>query len=738
MARDKIFSRQATDHSEEFYRESFVSSPLPQIVLDHSGNCCLANQAFKMTFFEDPELECEQDLSLVEKIFLEPGALHSLIDEVLEKDVIRRRKMTLSDCNDHMKEILVFARRVVFQEADAIEFSMMECLNPASHRRDSNWECGQTRLLLDNLDIGLFMVDKQGTIVEINQQVSNLLGPDLKINKGRQYRELFSSLLGMVREPAVLQHRLDYSLKAVNQRPVVELALDEEPVRELDMILFPVWDSSAGLCGWGGMIQDVSEARQQMESKTELLTVLSHDLRIPLATLKGQATALLANFPYWSQAMNTDFLEGINRITDQLIHQVERSLALTRVESSHLGIRPESCSFINILDQALDRMSEALRKHEIRIDLPDSLPDVRVDPERIEEILINLMDNVVRFSSSAKEIRIEGELDEMVLWISITDHGPVIPIDEHKVIFDKSIRTARASGGRGQGLYICRKIVEAHGGTIKVLSPLEGINHGTRVSFSLPLTPEKHIDTDEQPQNQIENLETAGENLRVLVISAEPDSQELFHSILVNNGYLMESASGGMDAVDLVHDSQPDMIVMDWSLPGISGLSLCRNLRRWTDAPILVVTDQINQRDLVAALDAGADDYIARPFDTQVLLARLNALARRRNQRTKDDPDRITIGNLTIDFELLEVWRSGEKLHLTPSEFNLLAVLARHPGQILTYDQLMDHVYDRGENRNRHTLFVHVSRLRKKIESDPDEPALLRTKWGVGYVLSGI
>jgi DNA-binding response OmpR family regulator len=344
---------------------------------------------------------------------------------------------------------------------------------------------------------------------------------------------------------------------------------------------------------------------------------------------------------------------------------------------------------------------------------------------------------VVRYSPSGKRVQIEAELDEMLLWVSITDQGPEIPIDEQKMIFGKSIHAVRGNKGRGQGLYICRKIIEAHGGKFKVVSPLDGIELGTRVSFSLPLTPEQKSYSEEKPQNQMEHLEAAGEGLRVLVVSDAPDFQELFHTILSNNGYLLESASGGLDAVDLVHDTRPDMIVMDWDLSGISGLSLCRNLRRWTDVPILVVTDQTNQRDLVAALDAGADDYIARPFDSKVLLARLNALARRRSQHMNDDRGPITIGDLTIDFESFEVWRSGEMLHLTPSEYNLLAALARHPGQVLTYDQLMNHIYDRGEVQNRHTLFVHVSRLRKKLESNPDEPALLRTKWGVGYVLDG-
>ncbi len=737
MVQGKVSGKQEMIQSEEFFRESFINSPIPQIVVDQSGKCFLSNQAFKRMFLKDPELECDQASVLINSLFVDPGDFRLLIDEVLEKNVIRRREVILSDCNNDSREMLIFARQVFFDGANAIEISMQESSKSLSHRRESYRRFRRIQLLLQNLDVGLFLVDNQGVIIEVTKQAGNLLSPALKIRKGQKYRELFSGLIGIVNEPALLQQRLDYSLKAVNQRPVVEIALTGEPERLLEMTLFPVWEEPSGLYGWGGMIQDVSEARQQVNYQNELLAVLTHDLRIPLATLKGQATALLANFPYWSQAMNTDFLEGINRITDQLIHQVERSLALTRAESSHSGIRPVSCSFINILDQVLHRMTETLHEHDLGVDLPDSLPEVRVDPERIEEILISILDDLARYSPSGKEIRIAGELDEKVLWISITDHGPGIPNDEQRIIFDQSIRAVHGSEGRGQGLYICRKIIEAHGGKLKVVSPLDGIAHGARISFSLPLSPGHLIESEQKSKPRVENQEPEGEGLRVLVVSEAPESQELFHTILSDNGYRMESASGGMDAVDLVHDTQPDLIVMDWGLPGISGLSLCRNLRRWTDVPILVVTDRTNQRDQVAALDAGADDYIARPFDTQVFLARLNALARRRSQRLEDDSAPVTIGDLTIDFESIEVWRSGEKLHLTPSEFNLLAALARHPGQVLTYEQLMNHIFDRGEVQNRHTLFVHISRLRKKLEASADEPALLRTKWGTGYVLDG-
>jgi DNA-binding response OmpR family regulator len=244
------------------------------------------------------------------------------------------------------------------------------------------------------------------------------------------------------------------------------------------------------------------------------------------------------------------------------------------------------------------------------------------------------------------------------------------------------------------------------------------------------------ITTTELPRTRKEpGLEQVPEgDMRVLIVEDEPDFQVLLRTILNEAGYQTEVAPDGQTALDVIQTSPPEMILLDWMLPGMDGLNVCRNIRRWTNAPILMVTSKTSQEDLIKALDAGADDYITKPFRTPELLARIQSAARRREVWADEEPDRFSANGLTINFDAQEVWLHGQRLELTPTELNLLTYMARNRGQVLTYELLLDHLYGTEKKENLHNLFVHVSRLRKKIEPDPEEPRFIITRWGLGYV----
>ncbi|MGD8603221.1 MAG: response regulator transcription factor, partial [Anaerolineales bacterium] len=200
-------------------------------------------------------------------------------------------------------------------------------------------------------------------------------------------------------------------------------------------------------------------------------------------------------------------------------------------------------------------------------------------------------------------------------------------------------------------------------------------------------------------------------------------------------GYQTEVASGGSDAVEIAQTASPDLILMDWVMPGMDGLNATKQIRRYSNVPILLVTSKTAPEDLIAALDAGADDYVTKPFRAPELLARIQALLRRREPAQEEDKvDRFSLGGLTVNFQSHEVWLNGKVVHLTPTEFDLLTFLIRNRGRVLTYQQLLEKLYPFEEERDRHDLFVHVSRLRKKVEPDPDEPRYVVTQWGVGYL----
>jgi two-component system response regulator RegX3 len=720
--------------SADFFRQNFFLSPISIAIIDDHGLCILVNQAFKNLFKKEIE-DSDVDLPFhIGQIFENQEILEAIQNDIKQRDVIRRREVQLRDRDGNRLEMLLSARSVRFEGDPAIELSLVDIWKQKKLQQRLRQECARLESLLESLDVGLFLVGNKGVLREVNEQLWDYLGIEAERYSCKTYHHLFSNLISIAEEPELLQHSLERAMTAINERPVVEFELASDTPRYLQITFFPVFTDVGELFGWGGLVQDVTEVRERLSWKLEMLSVLSHDIRAPLATLKGQTTALLANFRHWGEDLNIDFLEGINRSTDKLIHQVERSLALTRVEAGRLGLRPEACKPENIINQSLERISGLLDNAKVKMELAPDLPDVRVDPARVEEVIINLLENALRYSPSDQPIIIGAELKDPMLEISVTDRGYGVPKEKQAGLFEKYVRADHERDGSGLGLYISRKIVEAHGGRIRVESPPKGEEEGARFVFTLPIMPpEVKVNAFEKEMEKVSE-EGKEKGLRVLVVEDEPDFQALLSTILRKEGYQVEVAPDGSTAMDIVHIASPDIILLDWMMPGMSGLSTCRNIRRWTDAPILMVTSRTAQEDLIAALDAGADDYLTKPFKTPEFLARIHALARRRSTWVVAEPERVTIDGLSIDFDTFEVWRSGERVELTPTEFELLAYLVRNRGHVLTYDQLMDHLYGGEKDRNRHDLFVHISRLRKKIEPDPEEPRYILTQWGVGYL----
>jgi len=222
------------------------------------------------------------------------------------------------------------------------------------------------------------------------------------------------------------------------------------------------------------------------------------------------------------------------------------------------------------------------------------------------------------------------------------------------------------------------------------------------------------------------------EGARVLVVDDEPHIVRGLKVILRRAGYQVEAAETKQEALDALSVRPPDAMVLDLVLPDGSGVDVCADARRWTDLPIIVLSAVGDEGEKVRALDAGADDYVTKPFGVDELLARLRAALRRRGNGTEPT---IAIGELEVDRSARLVRRAGEEIHLTPIEFDLLGTLAENPGRLVTHSQLLHAVWGPGYEDETHYLRVHVAHIRGKIEWDPSRPRYLITEPGVGYRL---
>ncbi len=220
----------------------------------------------------------------------------------------------------------------------------------------------------------------------------------------------------------------------------------------------------------------------------------------------------------------------------------------------------------------------------------------------------------------------------------------------------------------------------------------------------------------------------------VLIVEDDPDTANLVQLYLRRDGYKVLSAPDGREGLKLAQDAGPDLVVLDLMLPGMDGLEVCRELRRDSNVPIIMLTARVEEEDRLEGLNLGADDYVTKPFSPRELAARVRAVLRRTaRDAAEEGPLRLVVGDITVDLEKRTVQSGEDRVNLTPTEYRLLVLLMREPGRTFSRDQIIDRVFGYDFDGFDRTVDAHVSNLRSKVEADPDKPRYLQTVYGVGY-----
>jgi len=219
----------------------------------------------------------------------------------------------------------------------------------------------------------------------------------------------------------------------------------------------------------------------------------------------------------------------------------------------------------------------------------------------------------------------------------------------------------------------------------------------------------------------------------ILLIDDEPQILRALKTILTSGHFKVISAVNGEDGIALAASQVPDVIILDLTLPDMDGIQVCEQIREWSAVPIIVLSVRDGERDKVAALDKGADDYLTKPFNIEELMARIRVALRHSSQSIGNKETVIKAGSLTIDLARHITTINGEELKLTATEFKLLSYLAAHADRVLTHQAILVHVWGFEESDHIEYLRVYIGQLRKKIEIDPDDPQVLVTDPGIGY-----
>ena len=223
-------------------------------------------------------------------------------------------------------------------------------------------------------------------------------------------------------------------------------------------------------------------------------------------------------------------------------------------------------------------------------------------------------------------------------------------------------------------------------------------------------------------------------SLRILIVDDERPIRRFLRAALISHGYQVFEAETGQSALAAAVDHRPDLLILDLGLPNMDGIEVTRQLREWSQVPIIILSVRDQENDKIAALDAGADDYLTKPFGVGELMARIRVGLRRASQAVEDEPVYM-VDDLKVDIARRLVSLKGAEVDLTPTEYDILRMLVQHAGRVLTHRQILREIWGAPYETETHLLRVNMSNLRRKIEPDPNQPMYVVTEPGVGYRL---
>ncbi|MEM8531787.1 MAG: ATP-binding protein [Chloroflexota bacterium] len=525
------------------------------------------------------------------------------------------------------------------------------------------------------------------------------------------------------------------SLTHADEQHKVELIIEQPNGQRVPVLMSSIPLRSEGiLLGAIAIFQDLRQLREVERLKSDFVALVSHELRTPLTAILGCAQSILELNGNSDPARTREFVQIIAEQGDRLQELIDNLLNLSQVEAGALRLRRELLQPSDVLRNVLRQMRDRLGGLRVQTDIDPSLPSVSADTRRIEQVLLNLLDNARKFSGPDGLITVSASATQSTVMISVRDQGPGIPPAERMRVFERFYQleqpTTRNVGGTGLGLAICKALVEAHGGHIWID---DTVTHGTTVCFTLPgVAQERMVGADEATML----VRPVSDKLHVLVIDDDPAIRRLLETGLGDAGYSVQTVMETQTALDVIVKQPPDVVVLDLMLPGMDGFSLCKQLREWTNVPIVMLTARTAEQDVVAGLQGGADDYVTKPFRMNEFLARLEAVLRR-TQSTHAMGQRsvIQVDGLVIDLAKRYVTVHNEPVDLTPTEYNILTYLAQHIGQVLTHNQILSQVWGAEYAGETHYLWVHIANLRQKLET-PSSNRYIVTERGVGYRLT--
>ncbi|HLJ35618.1 MAG TPA: ATP-binding protein [Ktedonobacteraceae bacterium] len=601
-----------------------------------------------------------------------------------------------------------------------------------------------------NMSSGFILFNQHAHVTYFNPSALRLPGISGRMLSENPKFDLPGQLLTLAADPERVEAELDTAWRHAEEESSLDMALTDAAVRWLRVQFFPVHDTSGSYLGRGVLLDDITLERSSIETRSETLALAAHELKTPIAIIKGCATTLLGNSLRWDPNMLREMLQMIDTQADRLYEVLNTLLDVWRLDSGAQTLHLSPVHFTDLLVQIVERWQKNDPHHRFTFTIPQAVPIVVCDAARLEQTMHALLNNAVKFSSDGSTIAVRLESNDLEVRVSIADEGIGIEPEHLDRIFDRFYRVQQEDtpGGSGLGLAVSRATVEAHGGKIWADSP--GTGQGTMIYFTLPFVP-RNVTTlpASAPATSITStlvqpaVLTTGplrQSQRRQVLIGEGDARMLryLRANLEEHHYHVQTVSTGSLFLRQLDLEDFDLIMLSTRLMDMSGIELLQRLREFSQTPVIMLCDDCDEDERVQLFDLGSDDLVVKPFGMKELLARMRALLRRQPILPEQTTSQaiFTTGDLTIDYAQHQVLLREQPVHLSKREYKLLSTLARNVGMVLTHEVLLERVWGPEYDREVGFIWVYISRLRRKLEADPRNPRYILTIPDVGYKLA--
>ena len=625
-------------------------------------------------------------------------------------------------------------------EETLVMFASQAALVIANARTHREEQRARTDLetLIDTSPVGVVVFDaRTGAPVSFNREVGRIVdGLRTADQPPEQLLEVLTVLRADGREVSLLELPLAQALNTGETVRAEEIVLRVPDGRSVTALLnaTPIRSEEGEVDSFVVTLQDLTPLEELERLRAEFLAMVSHELRTPLTSVKGAVASLLDPAAGLNPAETAQFHRIIDAQADRMRRMISDLLDVARIETGDLAVSPQPAEVAVLVREAANAFRSGGGRHGIDIDLAPELPWVMADRLRLVQVLGNLLSNAARNSSESSPIRVSAVAEGFQVAVSVSDEGRGIPAESLPRLFRKFSRVEgdEPRGDTGLGLAICKGIVEAHGGRIRAESGGPGL--GAAFTFTVPMVEQAGLVSPAGLRRgfpRSPRRRTAAGRVRVLAVDDDPQALRHVRDALAGAGYALVATGDPAEALRLMAEEKPQLVLLDLVLPGIDGVELMQGLRGIAGVPVIFLSAYGQEDLIVRALDMGAADYVVKPFAPTELAARIRAALRRGTAPEPLEP--FVLGDLAVDPIRRLVTLGGSPVTLTAIEYRTLAELAANAGRVLTYEHLLRQVWGMEPEGDVRPMRTVISSLRRKLGDDADNPAYIFTEPRVGY-----